>query len=93
MKNTRKIKSVSQAKLPYFERIFKLLTHDQQELMFSSFAYQNLAVLCVKRIFIFPGNVDVVYGLLLKLMKFFKKDKGPTIGWISCASVLKSLTI
>ena len=34
------------------EGIFKLLTHEQQELPFIqkfSFAYQNLAVLCVKR--------------------------------------------
>ena len=41
----------------YFEGIFKLWTYKQQELpfllMFISFAYQNLAVLCVKRISFF----------------------------------------
>ena len=53
VKNARNMKSVSQAKLPYFKGIFKLWTHEQQELpflqMFISFANQNLAVLCVKR--------------------------------------------
>ena len=51
------MKSVSQAKLTYFEGIFKLWTYDQQELlffqMFIIFANQNLAVLCVKRILFF----------------------------------------
>ena len=53
IKNVRNMKSISQAKLPYFEEIFKIWTHEQQELpflqIFTSFAYQNLAVLCVKR--------------------------------------------
>ena len=47
------MKSVSQAKLPYFEGIFKLWTHEKQDLPFLQmiiiFEYQNLAVLCVKR--------------------------------------------
>ena len=53
VKNAWNMKSVSQAKLAYFEGIFKLWTHEQQELPFRqmsiSFSYQNLAVLCVKR--------------------------------------------
>ena len=53
VKNARNMKSVSQAKLSYFEEIFKLWAHEQQELpcfqMLISFANQNLAVLCVKR--------------------------------------------
>ena len=53
VKNARYMRSVSRAKLRYFEGIFKLWTHDQQLLpfpqMFISFANQNLAVLCVKR--------------------------------------------
>ena len=32
VKNARNTKSVSQEKLPYFEGIFELLTHEQQEL-------------------------------------------------------------
>ena len=53
VKNARNMKSVSQAKLPYFEGIFKLWKHEQQELpslqMFISLVNQNLALLCVKR--------------------------------------------
>ena len=41
VKNARNMKSVSQAKLPYFEEIFKLQ-------MFISFAYKNLVVVYVK---------------------------------------------
>ena len=52
VKNARHRKSVSHTKLPFFEGIFKLWTHEQQELpflqLFISFAYQNLAILCVK---------------------------------------------
>ena len=52
-KNTRNMTCVSQAKLPYFEGIFQLWMDEQQELaflqMFISFAYQNLATLCMKR--------------------------------------------
>ena len=48
------MKSISQAKLPYFEEIFKRWTHKQQDLpflqMFISFVYENLAFLCEKRI-------------------------------------------
>ena len=51
------MKSVSQAELPYLEGIFKLWMPEQQELpflqVFISFANQNLAVLCVKRISFF----------------------------------------
>ena len=53
MKNARKLKPVSQAKPPYFERIFKLWTHEQQELpylqIFIMFAQQNLKNFCVTR--------------------------------------------
>ena len=46
VKNARNIKSVSHAKLPYFEGIFKLWLVEQQELpflqMFISFACQKL---------------------------------------------------
>ena len=53
VKNARNLKSVSQAKPPYFEGIFKLWTHEQQELpflqMFIRFAHQNLTIFCVKR--------------------------------------------
>ena len=46
-----------QAKLPFFEEIFKLWTHEQQELpflqTFISFANQNIAVLYMKRISFF----------------------------------------
>ena len=56
-KNARNMKSVSQTKLPFFEGIFKLWTHKQQQLpflqMFISIACQNIAVLCVKRISFF----------------------------------------
>jgi len=54
VKNARNMKSVSQATLTYYEGIFKLSTQEQQELLFLqifiSFANQNLAVLCVKRL-------------------------------------------
>ena len=67
MKKARNMKSVSQAKLPYFEGIFKLWKHEQQELpflqMFISFAKQNLAVLCVKRISFFLVLLYEVYWL------------------------------
>ena len=53
VKNARNMKSLSRAKLPYFEGIFNLWTHDQEDLtflqIFISFANQNIAVLCVKR--------------------------------------------
>ena len=64
VKNARYMISVSQCKLPYFEGIFKLWTHEQQELFFLqnfiSFAYQNLAVITD---FVFPWNFVVVWGL------------------------------
>ena len=59
VKNAINMKSDAQAKLPYFEGIVKL-----QELpflqMFISFAFQNLAVLCVKRISFFHKIFNVV---------------------------------
>ena len=57
VKNARNMKSVAQAKLPYFEEIFKLWTREEQELPFLqiliSISNQDLAVLCVKRISFF----------------------------------------
>ena len=57
VKNARNMKSVSQTKLPYLEKIFKFWTHKLEELsflkMFISFENQYLAVFCVKWISFF----------------------------------------
>ena len=65
--NARNLKSVSQAKPPYFDGIFKLSTHEHLELpflqIFIRFAHQSLTISRVKRPwngFRFPGNFDVL---------------------------------
>ena len=67
MKNARNLESVSQAKLPYFEGIFKLLKQEQQELpllqILISFCIPKSSCFmretAVKRI-VLPGNFAVV---------------------------------
>ena len=56
---------------PYFEGIFKLWTHEQQELpflqMFISFGYQNLAILCLKRPWKFFLEILMLYEVYRKI--------------------------
>ena len=67
VKNAINMKSVSRAKLPFFEGIFKLWTLNQQELlflqMFISFTNQNQAVFMRETDFAFRRIFDVVWGL------------------------------
>ena len=75
------MKSVPQAKPPYFEGIFKLRTHEQQELLFLqtfiSFANLNLAILCVKRISFFLEILILyeVYKECVPLFLIWKETK------------------